>query len=306
MKDIKSVAVIGLGAVGAVVGDQLEKILGKEFYVVVDQERKERYSKNGIFINEQQCNFNYVTPQQLPQVDLIIIATKNLQIEQAIKDIKNGVGKDTMILSLLNGIQSEKDIESVYGEKNTLYGFIIDLQSINLNGKITCFGKGKIVFGEKDNSHTERIMAIEKLFDDCGIKYLVPQNIQFEMWKKFLINTVFNSLGGITRSTYGGFNFEVMKSLVRKVGYEVIEVANKEGIPLTKEILEEDIKMTCSYDKLGKCSLLQDVEAGRNTENKWFCGTICNLGKKHGIPTPYCEFLSELIEGTELVRTIRD
>lgn len=302
---IKNVAVIGLGAVGAVVGDQLAKVMGKNLYVVVDQERKNRYLKDGIWINDEQCTFNYVTPEDLPEVDLIIIATKNLQIEQAIKSIKNGVGPDTMILSLLNGIQSEKDIESVYGEKNTLYGFIIDLQSINLSGKITCFGKGKIVFGEKNNQHSERIRAIEDLFNEAGIKYLVPENIQFEMWKKFLINTVFNSLGGITRSTYGGFNFPVMQSLVRKVGYEVIEVANKEGIPLTKEILEQDIKMTCGYDQLGKCSLLQDVEAGRNTENKWFCGTICNLGKKHNVPTPYCEFLSELLEGTEMVRTIR-
>ncbi len=302
---IKTVAVIGLGAVGAVVGDQLVKVLEKNLYVVVDADRKARYIKNGIFINNGACSFNYVTPEELPVVDLIIIATKNLQIDAAIANIKNGVGENTMILSLLNGIQSEKDIEAAYGEAKTLYGFIIDLQSINLSGKITCAGKGKIVFGEKNNVRTERIQAIEKLFTESGIKYLVPENIQFEMWKKFLINTVFNSLGGITRSTYGGFNFDVMKSLVRKVGYEVVEVANAEGIPLPKELLEDDIKMTCGYDPLGKCSLLQDVEAGRNTENKWFCGTICKLGKEHGIATPYCEFLGELLEGTELVRTIR-
>jgi len=305
MNKIESVAVIGLGAVGAVVGDQLEKVLGKNLYVVVDQERKTRYSKDGISINDVPCTFNYVTPDELPEVDFVIIATKNLQIEQAVASIKKGVGKNTMILSLLNGIQSEKEIEKVYGEKNTLYGFIIDLQSINLSGKITCAGKGKIVFGEKNNQKTERIQSIEKLFDEAGINYLNPENIQLQMWKKFLINTVFNSLGGITRSTYGGFNFEVMQSLVRKVGYEVVAVANAEGIPLTRELLEDDIKMTCGYDKLGKCSLLQDVEAGRKTENKWFCGTICKLGKEHNIPTPYCEFLGELIEGTELVRTIR-
>lgn len=302
---IESVAIIGLGAVGAVVGDQLEKVLGQKLYVVVDEERKSRYLKDGISINNEACSFNYVTPQELPVVDLIIIATKNLQIDAAIANIKNGVDENTMILSLLNGIQSEKEIEKVYSEKNTLYGFIIDLQSINLSGKITCAGKGKIVFGEKNNQRTERIQAVETLFTEAGIKYLVPENIQFEMWKKFLINTVFNSLGGITRSTYGGFNFDVMKSLVRKVGYEVVAVANAEGIPLTKELLEDDIRMTCSYDSQGKCSLLQDVEAGRKTENNWFCGTICRLGKEHGISTPYCEFLGELLEGTELVRTIR-
>jgi len=51
--------------------------------------------------------------------------------------------------------------------------------------------------------------------------------------------------------------------------------------------------------------MLQDMEAERKTENQFFCGTICKLGKIHNIPTPYCEFLAQLIEGTELARTLR-
>lgn len=303
---INSVAIIGLGAVGAVVGEQLSAVLGDQLFCVVDSERKARYTKNGITVNEKSCHFNYVTPEELKPVDLIIIATKNLQMEEAVKEIKNGVGSDTMILSLLNGIQSEKEIVSAYGQEKTLYGFIIDLQSINLNGKITCFEKGKIVFGEKDNAVTERIKAVTALFDSAKVKYEVPQDILLAMWKKFLINVVFNSLGAICRSTYGGFRFDALQDCARKVGYEVIEVANAEGIPLTRELLEEDIKKNLEYNPLGKCSMLQDVEAERKTENKWFCGTICKLGKEHGIPTPYCEFLGNLLEGTELAVTIRN
>lgn len=302
---IESVGIIGLGAVGAVVGQQLNSVLGKQLYCIVDQDRKDRYIKNGISINNEKITFNYVTPEQLKPVDLIIIGTKNLQLQEALELIKNGVGPDTMILSLLNGIQSETEITERYGKEKTLYGFIIDLQSININGRIECSGKGTIVFGEKDNSKSKRIESVAELFDAAKISYKIPENIQLEMWKKFLINTTFNSLGAITRSTYGGFGVDVMKSAARKVGYEVIEIANAEGIPLTREMLEDDIKKNLSYDPLGKCSMLQDVEAGRFTENDYFCGTIVNLGKKHKISTPYCEFLGQLIEGTEKVREIR-
>jgi len=305
MRKINSVAIIGLGAVGAVVGEQLEKVLGAELYCVLDEGRKARYQENGIWINEEKCNFQYVTPEELKPVDLIIVATKNLQIDEAVKLIRNGVGENTMILSLLNGIQSEKEIAAAYGEEKTLYGFIIDLQSINLNGKITCYGKGKIVFGENNNEKTERIQAVTEIFDSAGIKYDVPEDIHLAMWKKFLINTVFNSLGAICRSTYGGFRFKVLQDCARKVGYEVVKVANAEGIALTNELVEDDIKMNAGYNPLGKCSMLQDMEAERNTENKWFCGTVCQLGKKHSIPTPYCEFLGNLLEGTELARTLR-
>lgn len=302
---INSVAIVGLGAVGAVVGRQLEKVLGSQLYCVVDEERKARYEKNGIYINGEKINFNYVTPENLPQTDLVIIATKNLQLQEALVAIKNAVGPQTMILSLLNGIQSESEITELYGAEKTLYGFIINLDSLNLSGKITCTTTGDVVFGEKSNEKTPRIQSVAELFEKAGVNYKIPENIRFEMWKKFLINTTFNSLGAITRSTYGGFNFEVMQDLARKVGSEVIAVANAEGIPLTKQMLEDDIKMTAGYNPVGKCSMLQDMEAERLTENDYFCGTVVRLGAKHNISTPYCQFLGQLLEGTEKVRQIR-
>ncbi|MBQ4235585.1 MAG: ketopantoate reductase family protein, partial [Treponema sp.] len=146
--------------------------------------------------------------------------------------------------------------------------------------------------------------AIHQLFEAAHIVHKIPENIRLEMWKKLLMNTVFNSIGAICRSTFAGFNFPVMQSLVRKIGNEVIQVANAEGFPLTSEHLDENLRLTCNYTPAGKCSMLQDIEAGRKTENAFFCGTISKLGKVHGIPTPYCEFLSELIEGTELARDL--
>lgn len=303
MEPIKNIALIGLGAVGAVVASQLNTLKNVNFYCVADSERKKRYEHNGIFINNERQSFYLVTPDELKPADLVIIATKNLQIDEALKQIKNAVTDKTMILSLLNGIQSEREIEKAYGVEKTLYGFIISITSINLNGNISCTSNGTIVFGEKDNTRSPRICAVEQLFNRAGISCQIPENIQLEMWKKFLINVVFNSLGAITRSPYGGFKFEAMKNSVMKIGQETIKVANAEGIPLTEDLLQKDIDLTLSYIPTGKCSMLQDVEAGRLTENDFFTGTIIKLGEKHGIPTPYCRFLYDLIKGTEQVHS---
>ena len=305
MKEIQKVAVIGLGAVGAVVAEQLQSVLGNELYCVMDAGRKARYETNGMFINGKKMEFHYVTPSEVPQVDLVIFATKNLQFKEALAEAKNAVGPHTVLLSLLNGVHSELEMEKAFGAEKTLYGFIVNLQSINRNGVIDCAAKGIILFGEKDNRVSECVQAISNLFDAAQVKHKVPENIRFEMWKKLLMNTVFNSLGAICRSPFGGFMSPVMQQMARKVGREVIAVANAEGFPLTEEHLEEDLRITCHYTPLGKCSMLQDVEAGRKTENSFFCGTICELGKRHGIPTPYCEFLSGLLEGTEFAADLR-
>ena len=304
MKQIETVAVVGLGAVGAVVAEQLLSVLGNKLYCVMDAERKARYQASGIVINGKKADFNFVTPDEVPVVDLVIFATKNLQFNEALAEAKNAVGPNTALLSLLNGVHSETEIERVYGTEKTLYGFIVNLQSINKHGNIDCAGRGIILFGEKDNHRSERIEAIHQLFETAHIVHKIPENIRLEMWKKLLMNTVFNSIGAICRSTFAGFNFPVMQSLVRKIGNEVIQVANAEGFALTNEDLEENLRLTCNYTPLGKCSMLQDIEAGRKTENAYFCGTITKLGKAHGIPTPYCEFLGELLEGTELARDL--
>lgn len=303
--EIKTVTMIGVGAVGAVIASKLTKFLGKEnVECLADGERKTRYERDGIFINGEKQDFNFVESKNAKKSDLIIIATKNLQLGEALKMMENAYGENTLILSLLNGIQSERDIAKVYGEENVLYSFVISLNSIHVGSKIECSNFGTLVFGEKDNSKTERVAALEKLFSLSGIKFKNPENIHLEMWKKFLINTVFNTLSAITRSPYGGFRLGVMQNLARKVGSEVIKVANAENVPLTFEMLEDDIKLMCSHDPHGKTSMLQDVEAGRKSENAWFCGTVANLAEKHGIAVPFCEFLRDLIEGTEEAREI--
>lgn len=301
--EIKTVTLIGAGAVGAVVASSLNKLLGrKNVECLADGERRARYEQNGIFINGERQDFNFTESKNAQKSDLIIIATKNPQLPEALGMMKNAYGENTIILSLLNGIQSEKDIADVYGGKNVLYSFVISLNSIHIGSRIECSDYGTLVFGEKNNEKTERVKALETLFEKAGIRYKNPEDIHLEMWKKFLINTTFNSLSAITRSPYGGFNTQIMKDLARQVGKEVIQTARAEGVPLTDAMLEDDIKMMCGHDPYGKTSMLQDMEAGRKSENAWFCGTVINIAQKHKIAVPACTFLSKLIEGSEQVR----
>ena len=310
METINKVTLIGAGAVGAVVASSLTQYLGKSnVQILADGERLNRYKTEGIYINGIFQDFNYVSPANAQKTDLVIIATKNLQLNKALDEIKNTLKEDTIILSLLNGIQSEKDIAQLYGWERTVYGFVLSLNSIHEKNKIECTNRGTLYFGEKDNSITPRINALKNLFTSAQIKNCCPENIHLEQWKKLLINVTFNTLSALCRSTYGAFNLSVMQELALKTGSEVIQVANAENVPLTHQMLEKDIELMCSHDPVGKTSMLQDIEAGRETENAWFCGTIMSLAEKHGIDTPVCRMLYSLIKGTEesekYVRTLK-
>lgn len=297
---MNKIAMIGMGAVGAIVGKALMGVLGKEnVECICEGERKARYEKDGICINGERQDFNYVTPEDVKPADLVIIATKNLQMDQVLVQIKNAVGPDTTILSLLNGIQSEKDLEEVYGKERVIYGFIIGLSSVHEKNNIICTDTGTIVYGENDNSKSDRIKAIGELFNKAGQKSKNPDDIHLEQWKKYLMNVTCNTITALCRAPYGTFKNEVLCDVVRQAAREVIAVANAEGVALNMDHMETNIRIMDSIDPKGKTSMFQDIEAKRKTENAWFCGTVVKLGKKYGIETPTCALLEKLVAVTE-------
>ena len=144
------VRIIGAGAVGAVVGWKLYKHADLAF--IVDEERKERYS-GGLAVNGEVIDFRFLTPAEADTADLLIFAVKNFSLEDAADEAAPFVGENTVILSLLNGIEAEEKLSERFGAEKVLYGFITDLSSVHDGTETTCFsGGGNIVFSEKDNA----------------------------------------------------------------------------------------------------------------------------------------------------------
>ena len=297
---MKHIAMLGCGAVGALYGLRLHNLLGDEHLCfIVDENRKNRYIQEGIYLNEQRAPFRYCTPEEAPVADLIILATKNHHLEDAISMLQPVVGPDTAILSLLNGIESERELSKAFGIEKVLYGFAVGLNSTHVGNHITYTKEGRIVFGEKNNENTERIKEISALFDSAGVSYVVPENIERELWNKFMLNTAYNTISGLLSATYGDLDQEPVWNLAQQVCKEVQNIAKAEGVLLPDSLIEENHRIVTSLGFAGKTSMCQDMEAGRKTENKWFSGTVIKLGKVHGIPTPTCEVLSALVEARE-------
>ena len=289
------VRIIGAGAVGAVVADKLVRVTDTAF--IVDEDRKERY-KEGLLINGERVAFNLILPSAADKADLLIFAVKNMQLEDAIEEARPFVYENTVVMSLLNGIDAEEKLEKAYGKEKVLYAFITDLSSVHNGIETTCFsGGGTIVYGEKDNTRTKGVMDIAALFDKAGQRYVIPDDILHEKWWKFMLNTCFNTLSAILEADYAAIseNTDFIRA-VRVIAREVQNVAKAEGIELKQEDTEEIIKRVTSLRDHGKTSMLQDVLAGRETENRYFAGAVSRLGRKHSIPTPISDFIAILLE----------
>lgn len=296
MKEIKKVILCGLGAIGTIYADKLEKYDAKNLKVLVDESRYERYSKNPVIFNGRALNFEYVLPSEEDfKADLIILATKFAGLKDAIKNIKNFVKEDTVILSLLNGVTSEDIIADVYGKDKMLYSYFIGHSSVRFGNSVTHDDVNTIVFGAENNLG-ENVVAVKNFFDKVGINYKIPDDIKRSMWLKFMLNVSANQPTAILRMTFGDMfeNTHFMK-FAESIMREVQSVAKAEGIQNTETMVDEALKHLKTMTPEGKTSMLQDVEAGRKTEVDMFAGTVIELGKKHGIPTPYNKIMKEMI-----------
>lgn len=296
MKEIKKVILCGLGAIGTIYADKLEKFDAKNFKVLVDEARIERYKTNPIKFNGRQLNFDYILPSQEGfKADLIILATKFAGLKDAIKNIKNFVKEDTVILSLLNGVTSEDIIADVYGKDKMLYSYFIGHSSVRCGNSVTHDDVNTIVFGAENNLG-ENVVAVKNFFDKVGINYKIPDDIKRSMWLKFMLNVSANQPTAILRMTFGDMfeNTHFMK-FAENIMREVQSVAKAEGVLNTETMVDEALKHLKTMTPDGKTSMLQDVEAGRKTEVDMFAGTVIELGKKHGISTPYNKILREMI-----------
>lgn len=296
MKEIKKVILCGLGAIGTIYADKLEKFDAENLKVLVDEARIERYKTNPIKFNGRQLNFDYILPSQEGfKADLIILATKFAGLKDAIKNIKNFVKEDTVILSLLNGVTSEDIIADVYGKDKMLYSYFIGHSSVRCGNSVTHDDVNTIVFGAENNLG-ENVVAVKNFFDKVGINYKIPDDIKRSMWLKFMLNVSANQPTAILRMTFGDMfeNTHFMK-FAENIMREVQSVAKAEGVLNTETMVDEALKHLKTMTPDGKTSMLQDVEAGRKTEVDMFAGTVIELGKKHGISTPYNKILREMI-----------
>lgn len=297
MRKIKTVSLIGLGAIGAAYGSKLHKYLAEDFTVIADEERITRYQKNKIRVLDNTYHFHYETPEMAKEPrDLVIFAVKNAELNEAIHQIKHLIGPDTIVLSLLNGISSEEEIFEATKSNHILHSMCVGIDAVRKNQSVKFSSLGKIVFGSPDDSLKDDIEAVQNLFNEAEVPYEIPEDILHAIWAKFMFNVGINQISAVLRAPYR--YFQQVPSLHRWMEdamYEVVSISKKVGVFLTKEDVKKYRPILKALSPDGMTSMLQDIEAGRKTEVEYFAGKVVELGKKYNVPTPINDQLLRMI-----------
>ena len=295
---IRSVAFAGIGSVGAIYAELALACRQASCFAVVRD--RASYEERPVSVNGKRLEIPLKTPDEGEAVDLLIVAVKWHALEDVMEQVERYVGKDTIILALLNGVNAEKVIASRFPQAHVLLSMCSGIDSNRQGRHVRMNRRGKIVFGEMDGGISEDVLRVQRYFDLTGIPYEVAEDMQHQMWWKLMVNVGMNQVSAVTGLDYEGVrsNPEVME-LMHQAQREVIAVANAQGIDLDERDIEVWDRQLAGLSRHGISSTLQDVRAKRKTEVGLYGVEVCRLGKALGISTPVNEMLVSRIHEIE-------
>jgi len=296
------IGVIGSGAMGSLYGGILAESGNEVYFIDVYKEHVDAINSRGLCILERGeeryiKNVRATTDaSEVGKVDLAIVFVKSTITDIAVEQNKEIIDKDTIVLTLQNGIGNIEKINKVVDLSQIVAGTSANGASMIEPGKINHAGNGGTVIGEISGQITDRIKMLKELLD---VEKLGPceisDNVMGLIWDKLLVNAGINPLTAITGFRNGELlehkeSLEILENLVM----EGIQVAKALGIKLS-HTTPEHCKNVCKATSENISSMLADVMNKRKTEIMNINGAIVREGKRLSIPTPFNEVMTNLV-----------
>ncbi|WP_125761768.1 2-dehydropantoate 2-reductase [Companilactobacillus hulinensis] len=304
------VVIAGAGAMGSRFGIMLHK--GGNDVTLVDgwPAHVEAIRQNGV-----KANFNGEDiVENIPVVlqsevssadkkDLIILFTKAMQLDKMLQDIKPMIADHTKILCLLNGIGHEDTIEKYIPMENIFIGNTMWTAGLVGPGEVKLFGSGSVELQNLGDGQEDSAKELAGFLSESGLNAKYSDNIHYSIYRKACVNGTMNCLCSILDVNMAEFGAtEPAHDMVVTVVKEFAAVAAHEGVELDIDEVVAHVESCFDPNTIGKHypSMYQDlINNHRLTEIDYINGAVSRKGKKYGIPTPYCDLLTQLIHCKE-------
>jgi 2-dehydropantoate 2-reductase len=235
----------------------------------------------------------------LPPCDFGIVATKAMHTDPAVAATAHAFA-DGYVATVQNGLGNEETV-SRHVER-VIRGTTFPAGKLLEPGHVQWDVKGDTTFGPYDERTP--IAEVERLADACtraGMPASAVEDARGPQWRKVIFNASTNPIGALTGLTHGRVcERPDLRALVTGLVDEGKAVAAAQGIELDadpEELIDHAAKPEVAYDH--KASMLQDVEARRQTEVDYLNGGIVRFGEEYGVPTPLNATIQALVKGVE-------
>ena len=200
---IESAAIIGMGALGLLFGEPMAEFLGPDrFSFVMDPARCRRHQDDVYTINGRTVHFPVRSTDQVKEpVDLVLVAVKGPDLESAVRTMAPCVGRNTILLSLMNGISSEEILGARFGREKVLYEVSQEMDAQRYGTALTYTRRGRILLGVPKDADPQTGKSLDAaleevcaFFDRAKVPYAREADILYRQWSKWMLNVGCNQV----------------------------------------------------------------------------------------------------------------
>ncbi|ETX28819.1 2-dehydropantoate 2-reductase [Roseivivax isoporae] len=313
------ICVFGAGAIGGYMGAKLAQA-GANVSLVARGPHLEAMRENGLrLIEEGEETTVEVTasedPAELGPQDYVIVTLKAHSVPGVVDRMQPLIGPETTIVSGVNGVpwwyfhkiggaHEGTRLESVdpgnkqwdgFGPDRVLGCVVYPAAEVIEPGVVKHVEGNRFSLGEPDGSKSERAQALSKALTAAGLKAPVRPKLRDEIWVKLWGNLSFNPISALTHATLDVLcTDEGTRQVARGMMLEAQEIAEKLGV---KFPIDVDRRIQGGADVgAHRTSMLQDLDQGRPMEIDALVGSVQELGRVTGTPTPTIDTVLALVK----------
>lgn len=284
--------VMGAGGVGGYFGAALARG-GADVVMIARGAHLAKIKENGLAIEGVGGDFTAPvsatdSPAEAGICDVVLVAVKLWDTDEAVEAIAPMIGPDTTIISLQNGIDAEPAFAARYGEDRVFGGVAQISATIAAPGVIAKHsGFARIIFGEMGAARPERVEALTAAFDRAGIENQYSADIRAELWRKFIFLVALSGATATTGKPIG----EVLENPADRAMHEELvretySLSKARGINLPAETPAQVIAFSEGLPYEMRASMAHDLIAGNRLELDWLSGAVVRMAGDHGLDVP--------------------
>lgn len=282
--------VVGAGATGGYFGGRLAQA-GRDVTFLVRPGRARRLAERGLRIKSPDGE-TVLTPRTITEVDgvydLILIAVKSYSLHQALSDLAPAVGRDTVIVPLLNGMRHIGELVQRFGADRAWGGVCMIKGTLDEDGDIVQMsGLHRLAYGPLDGSSSDgRLPAVTETLSGAGFDSRASTTIVQELWDKWVMLATLGAATTLLRGSIGAINKAPGgPDLLHAIAAEASAVAAAAGHPVQGKaaaMLEATIVTT----EPATSSMYRDLIQGLPVEGDAIVGDLVAEAAKHQVPVP--------------------
>jgi len=300
------IAVVGAGAMGSIYAGLLASAGNEVWAVDTSEEHVGAIRSHGLRITgasgDRTVRIGATTrAEEVGTVDLIVVATKAMDVEEAARAARVLLGPHTIVLPIQNGLGSSDTAAAVLGQERVLLGVAGGFgASVVAPGVVHHEGMELIRFGELHGPRTVRLERVAESWRAAGFTVQTDDDIDRLVWEKLICNVCFSGPCAVLDASIG----EVMAdanawAVASGCAVEAYDVGRALGVDLAFEDPVAHARAFGLRIPNAYPSLLLDLRAGRRTEIAFINGAIPRVGRTVGVAAPVNETVTALVKALE-------